>query len=367
MTRNPARFRLLLLCLLAVVWPQTALPCRYTVRETGFVDMGVERYLLRWHPGSDTPKQAIVTVERIAQEAFRDSPVILEIVTAGVPGLELVAPDGRSLSIPVSGSGKAFETALQDACRRIAGSAFRETLVQHLTRQYGVVLLLEGASADANARAREAAGAAIDKINREMKFMPKPVAHGPSLLVLKADSFSEESILLWSLGPDERTLAEPHVAVLYGRARRIGPLLKGGEITQQTLYNILSLVGADCECGLDPRLLRGIALPVNWNKQTRAFVAAELGFDPDNPMVMDEVSHILKMRANLHPRPTRQGSRAAVDDLPVPFVEDGEPAGSKAAPANPLLKNLAYTLSGIAGLVVLAAVWMVLRARWRDS
>jgi hypothetical protein len=113
--------------------------------------------------------------------------------------------------------------------------------------------------------------------------------------------------------------------------------------------------------------IRGIGLPVKWNKETRAIVAADLGFDPDNPMVMTEVSHILKMRETPYPWAAREGVTAAVDDLPVPFVVDTKPIGPKAPPPNPLLTNLAYALSGVAGLVVVVAVWMVLRARRRNS
>jgi len=385
MPRSCGPFLLFLLLALSSLCPQTCLACRYNVRETGFVDLGVERYFLFCYAGRDTPSDSLSAAEEIAEVAFRDSPVVLQIVPADVqeghpalryrkrtkdtssPSFVLVSPTERSRPIPVQDSDDTFRPAFEKACRQITSSAFRETLVQHLARHYGVVLILEGPNADANVKAREAARAAIETINRQMRFMPKRVARGPFLLTLKPDSFSEERILLWSLGLEKEVLAEPHAAVLYGRARRIGPLLKGDEITQETLYNILSVVGADCECGLDPRMLRGIGLPVKWDKKTRAVVAADLGFDPDNPMVMTEVSHIMKMRATLYPWSAREGASAAKDDLPVPFVEDTEPTSSRAASASPLWTTLAYTLSGVAGLVVLAAVWMILRARRRNS
>jgi hypothetical protein len=286
---------------------------------------------------------------------------------ASAPGFVLVSPDERSRPIPVQGQGETLRPALQTAFRQIASSRFREILIHHVARHYAVVLLLEGPKAAANAKAREAANAAIEKISRQMKFMSKPVARGPVLLTLGPASFSEERILLWSLGVENELLAEPHAAVLYGRVRRIGPLVKGREITPDALYNILAMVGADCECGLDPRLIRGIGLPVQWNKQTRAVVSADLGFDPDNPMVITEVAYILKIRATLYPEPVRDSAAAAADDPFIPFVEDNKPVCPRVASANPLLARVAYVLSGAAALVVLAAVWIVVRARRTNS
>jgi hypothetical protein len=371
---------------LSSLYPQTCLACRYNVRETGFVDLGVERYFLFCYVGRDTPSDLLSVIEETAEAAFRDSPVVLQVVPADAqkdhpalkyresakgtpfPSFVLVSPTERSRPIPVQGSDNTFRQALDTACRRIASSAVRETLVQRVARHYAVVLLIEGPNETANARARKAAEAAIETINRQMAFMPKPVTRGPVLLTLKPDSFSTERILLWSLGVlDEEVLAQPHAAVIYGKARRIGPLLKGDQITQQTLENILFIVGADCECGLDPRLYSGIGLPVKWNKETRAFVAADLGFDPDNPMVMIEVSQIMKIRAAMYPWSPRERPSAAADDLPVPFVEDNKPAGTRAAAANPWLTSVVYILSGVAGLVVVVTLWMVLRARRRDS
>lgn len=385
MARSSTPILLLLLFAISNFWPQSCLACRYNVRETGFVDLGAERYLLFCYAGRNTPIESLSAIEEVARAALRDSPIALQMVPADVqqdhpalkyrkgtrntsaPGFVLVSPDERSRPIPVQGWGDSFRPALQTAFRQITSSRFRETLIQHVARHYAVVLLLEGPNAAANAKAREAAKAAIEKINRQMKFMPKPVASGPVLLTLEPASFSEERILLWSLGLEDGILAEPCAAVLYGRVRRIGPLVKGREIAPEALYNILSVVGADCECGLDPRTIRGIGLPVQWNKQTRAVVAANLGFDPDNPMVMTEVAHILKIRAALYPGSVRESASASANDPFVPFVEDKKPVCSRATSANPVLPILAYVLSGAAALVVLAAVWMVLRARRRNS
>lgn len=96
-------------------------------------------------------------------------------------------------------------------------------------------------------------------------------------------------------------------------------------------------------------------------------MSADLGFDPDNPMVITEVAYILKIRATLYPEPVRDSAAAAADDPFIPFVEDNKPVCPRVASANPLLARVAYVLSGAAALVVLAAVWIVVRARRTNS
>ena len=366
---------------------QTCLGCQYNVRETGFVDLGVERYFLFCYVSRQTPRDVVSALEKTARETLRDSRVVFQIVPVGVqedhpalkylhrsdasslPSVVLVSPAELSLVIPVPGPANALEPAFETSLRNVVSSPFRETIVRHVASSYGVVLLIEGVKLEANAKAREAAEAAIETINSQIRYMPKPITRGPVLLTLTPDSFSSERVLLWSLGMDEEALGQPQAVVLYGRARHIGPLLKGDEITKETLYNILSIVGADCECGLDPRLIRGNGLPVRWDKDTQRIVAADLGFDPDNPMVITEVSQIMRMRASLYPWAfsAREDMAVTVDDLPVPFVEDMDPPRSSGLQDDPVLARLAYTVAGMAALVLIAGAFMVLRAARRTS
>jgi hypothetical protein len=184
------------------------------------------------------------------------------------------------------------------------------------------------------------------------------------MVTLKKDAFSEERILLWSLGIEEAELAEPRAAVLYGRARWIGPLLRGAEITAEILYNILSVVGADCECNIDPRVMRGTSLPVEWDEKTRSQVAKDLGFDPDNPMVMTEVSQILRMGTLFYPEAFSrvENSNLPADDLPVPFVDDAVPYGPPDTADYPFASRLWIALAGTAGIVLIAGVYLFLRS-----
>jgi hypothetical protein len=219
---------------------------------------------------------------------------------------------------------------------------------------YAVVLLIDGPDAKQNERAFEQVRRAANEISNYLEYMPKPIDRGPSILRVSAEKARGERILLWSLGLQEQDLTQPHAAVLYGKARWIGPLLVGEEITLDTLARILFVVGADCECGLDPRMIRGAMLPINWASDTRAKVAANLGFDPDNPMVATEVSQILRMRTLLRPEflQARQ-TRAEYDDLPVPYVEDLEARETKVLPG---LTQLGFITGGVALLVVVVGL-----------
>jgi len=71
----------------------------------------------------------------------------------------------------------------------------------------------------------------------------------------------------------------------------------GEEITLGLLTRVLFLVGADCECDLDPRMLRGTGIPIPWNERLHSLVTQDLGFDPNNPLVRMEVSQIMRVRA----------------------------------------------------------------------
>jgi len=378
----------LAVCLLTGFGLRTVLFCRYNVRETGFVDLGVERYSLYYFMQQDAPLEAISTLEGIAEEILYDTSVRLEVVDAdrqqdhpalkyldltqedSRPAAVLVSPHETSLTIPierpVERPGEAFASSVRAALQGLTSSPLRDQLVRQLASSYAVVLLLESTDAEANKRARQAIRRACEDIERQMKFMPKPIARGPVLVALRPDVFPDERILLWSLGMAGESLHEPRAAVLYGRARWIGPVLTGDDINERILFNILSVVGADCECGLDPILIRGTILPIKWSREVQAQVAEELGFDPENPMVKLEVSQILRMKASLYPDAWANPNRSALtvddlDDLPVPFVED-MPSREELARENPVVRNLLYLGGALAVLVLIVGAFILLRA-----
>ena len=125
-----------------------------------------------------------------------------------------------------------------------------------------------------------------------MDAMPKASGQPPTILELPFARRSEEKVLLWSLGIDQKD-PQPSAVVLYGRGRMMGTVLKGLDISDNKLDHYLSMIGLDCECGLDRRWMTGQRVPIRWDQNTQHQVAQALEFDPENPMVKMEISRIL--------------------------------------------------------------------------
>jgi hypothetical protein len=306
-------------CLLACLQSQPAIACRYTVHEVGFVDLRIEQYYLFGYICDETNSDIASAFKQISHAALVNSNIKFEIINTdqqkdhpamklldlqkvkSLPTAVLVSPDGQSLPVPVTESDRPFEETLRSAFEGILSSPKREEIIKQVIETYGVVLLIEGADDQENKKAKEAASGAIELISSQMEMMPKPIANPPVLMVMDQKSLSDEEILLWSLGLDGEEKGEPHAAVLYGRARWIGPLFKGEEIDENNLASVLFVIGADCECGFDHRWLQGTMLPARWTDKTQAKMAENLGFDPENPMIKMEMSMIIRRGSYSYP------------------------------------------------------------------
>ena len=113
------------------------------------------------------------------------------------------------------------------------------------------------------------------------------------MIEIPRSALAAEKVLLWSLGIGESMPEEPVAAVVYGRGRRLGPLLEGEAITRTQLSTMLGLLGQDCECDLDRSWMQGPLVPMSWGMEQQAEVLKEVGFDAENPMVKTEISRIL--------------------------------------------------------------------------
>jgi hypothetical protein len=353
--------------------------CRYNVRETGFVDFGIDNYTLFIRAEKDASPDDVTRLESAVTAALVDSNVSSRIIGADAdlgsllpsfvqsqPGAAndsravLLSPMGRHLSLGDSLETAGSSDSLELLLKEVASSPIRDGITERIVADYAVILLIEGSQSERNAEAYQKVANTVAEIAKYLKYMPKPIERGPSILKMSAEASRNERVLLWSLGLQEDDLESPHVAVLYGKVRWIGPLLTGDEITEEMLFRILSLVGADCECGLDTRLLRGKMLPVTWRSGIRARVAKNLGFDPENPMVATEVSQILRMRALLWPEfePSRR-TAADFDELPVPFVDDIEAEEQQAFGFGPVILmagTIALVAVGIGTAVLIVAI-----------
>jgi hypothetical protein len=277
-----------------LLMPMAAMACRYSVRDTGFVDLGAGGYRLEWAAPADFPEKGTREWAQAAAALLADSNVQYSAIRAdgnGTGELRLSDPAGRTLSVarigPESGT---------DAFRwvdSVVSSPARDRLLRESLRSYAVVVLVEGTDAAGNARVAEAARAAIASVSRLIPGMPKPVSVPPQMLLVPVAQQAGERVFLWGLGMEPGTVTEPRLALVYGRGRRLGGTLEGPLITATALRERLVLVGQDCECDLDRAWLRGPMIPARWDAALQQAAAKTLGFDPENPMVRAEVGRIV--------------------------------------------------------------------------
>ena len=297
-------FPSVLLC--AVLWIHPAFACRYNVRETGFVDLGIDPYILCGYVDGNTPPGVAADFKKITDEIFLETNVIFRLVdmdrrkdhsaikhfdpnVQSAPAAVLVSPDGQTLPIPVRERGELFEKSFRAALDRVLFSPQRSEILKQVSKAYGVIMLIEGPDAEENALAKKEASSAVEAVASQMEFMPKEIVNPPKLVVMDANTLGEEEVLLWSLGLEAKDVNEPMAIVLYGRARWIGPLFRGEQINEDDLASVLFIIGADCECGLDFRWLQGTMLPTRWDRKTHERAVASLGFDPESPMIKMEI------------------------------------------------------------------------------
>ncbi|MHC4519660.1 MAG: hypothetical protein ACYTAS_13805 [Planctomycetota bacterium] len=286
--------------------------CRYNVLEVGFIDLGIEPYYLFGYVGDETPAASVAALQEEVEAALIDTNIVFEVVGAGgdpnhpaasylrgheitkLPAVVLVSPDGQSMQVPLERAEDSLVKAFLARVEGILISTKRAEILARSAETYGIVLLIEGPDEAANAKAREAADAAVAQIAEQMDMMPKPIANPPEVVTLPAKSLADEQLLLWSLDVKPEDVNAPHAAVIYSRGRWIGPMFRGDQITPENLADVLYVIGADCECGLDHRWLQGTMLPARWNGRLQAATAENLGFDPESPMVKMEMVSIIR-------------------------------------------------------------------------
>ncbi len=292
--------------------PDPAFGCRYNVREIGFVDVGVEPYRLFVYVPQAVGTGEIDDLKDTLAAASVDTNLRCEPVPAGVdanhpawrflsahgidsyPAAVMVSPDGPSRRLLLPADVPSLTEAACLSLEAVLDSPTRRQILEKAADSYGVVLLSEGPQQDRNAAAREAVSAAISYVGEQLEFLPKAIARGPEMVVLDHSSLAGEDTLLWTLGLEPEDVNEPCAAIFYSRGRWIGPLFKGELLTDANLLRVLSIIGADCECGFDHRWLQGTMLPARWDQGLQQKVAASLGFDPESPMVKMEMVSIVR-------------------------------------------------------------------------
>jgi hypothetical protein len=281
------------------------------------MDWEKDQYQLYVFISPDAPSPLEGQIRSAADRELQDTNVKVDVVRLGqgtdhpaekwlrqwglaeFPCGVLISPDRQSLPLHRPEFGKPSEDSFAAVFRQVASSPVRERILQQAAEAFGVVLLVEGNEAAANARARQQVRLALEAIRQEMRFMPKTIQRPPVFLDLSRAKFAQERMLGWSLGLGTNQPVAPRAAVIYGKGRWLGPLMQGAEIAERNVTGILSFIGADCECGLDILWTRGTQLPVKWDTKLHALATRTLGFDPEDPLVKLEAGRILERWASL--------------------------------------------------------------------
>lgn len=288
------------------IWPSlgawffatlTVLACRYSVRDTGFVDLGSSAYrlVLDVPTGAPTllPPEFSVTATRVLEDSNIEWSLQQSAGSSDLPRLRLIDSAGRSLELSRDPKALSNAESLLQWVQSAALSPRREELLGEALQAYAVVVLIEGRDVAENDRVRRIVESASATIQRLMPSMPKPVDTPPRLVSIPVEQQASESVLIWGLGFDPAPAGEPRLAIVYGRGRRLGSTLEGPTITRTALQERLALIGQDCECDLDRAWLKGPILPGRWTRDLQQTASKLLGFDPENPMVRSEVSRIV--------------------------------------------------------------------------
>ena len=318
------------------------LACRYSVRDTGFVDLGEEAYRLVLS-GRDLGARSDL-YRRIAAASLLDANItftVREEKETSEPVLTLEGSKDRKLVLARGDAVPADAAGAMALLESVALSPVRAEIHDTALKAFAVVVLVEGTRGNDNARVRGSLEAAIQELSQLMLTMPKPVSTPPALIRIGLEQLARERVTLWGLGFDPEPSADPRVAIVFGRGRRIGSPLEGPLITQTAVQERLVIIGQDCECELDRAWMKGPLLPARWDSGRQVQAARLLGFDPENPLVRTEISRIVMRGPDEGQRKRLSGtlltlcySEVALEDLPAPAEET--PDASAAPEASPV-------------------------------
>ena len=266
--------------------------CAYNVRDVGFVVLDSSPYTLTVKIPKDTDPALVEEIEDILFFKLLDSNVkgvVEKVDNIGTAWLKNAEGDGIQIPIPSDlKETKLLEKIIND----VVHSDVRQEIQEAATDHYAVILLFEGKNEEENKQFYEEAKSAVNKITARMNMLPKEITNPPVIKRVPWDGTVYDLVLHWSVGasnPRENNYA----VVLYGRARMMGDLLTNDEITETRLLEYMSIIGSDCECGLDRSWMQGTMLPARWDAPLLQRITSSAGFDPENPRTKMEISMTL--------------------------------------------------------------------------
>jgi hypothetical protein len=327
-----------------VAWlPQVpANACRYSVRDTGFVEFETSPWTLRL---SGFDSSTLARWQQAAGAQLLESNLRLEAVpspspspgstaSSTAPVLTLRGPDDRELPLAPPAALPMDSPGMASFLDQLVLSPLRDQLHQRLLESFAVILLIEGTDTPANTAARRAADEAIRAFTPLLRSLPKPVDFPPRLSTLTPSDLAAERILVWSLGCNPAPQRDPRALVLFGRGRCLDQPLEGPLITRSALVERLHVIGQDCECDLDRSVFQGPMFPARWDSSRQTTAARSLGFDPENPLVRTEVSRIV-LRGPTPGQSRRAATPSDADPLAFGYREDAvdpDPAAESIEP-----------------------------------
>lgn len=285
-----------------------ATACKYTVRETGFTDLGTQPYLLNVYVDDITTDSLINIIRSMAYISFSNTIIETNIIQTGkdtvyeklldkkhivYPTSLLLSPIGEKLIIPLNISGSHHPISIGKVFQQISHSPTRQKVLEACISSLAVILFIEGDDKERNQIALRVVKNTLQDVLKVMHNLPKEVANPPEMIKVPRQRFKDELYLLYSIGYDPVTMLEPAVAVIYGRGRMMGSMLYSQQINVNYLFNLISIVGADCECNLDNSWKLGRMLLFQWDEDLQKKTIRELGVDVENPFVKAEMAQML--------------------------------------------------------------------------
>ncbi len=314
---------------LAALFCESTSACKYTVRDVAFVDMDGSWYELVLLLDDETPTDITKVIKATAIEGLAESNVQFSVVDIDnnatqtqlallrsheidrFPAAVLVAPDGRSKQISLPDLKSEQSVALRNTIQSLVSSALRESLLEKLVDLHSAVLIIESDDSKQNERALAMVEDAIERVEATLPDLPKPIEVPPQVWAVDKEEAQREEILLWSLGVDVSASDVPQIALVFGRGRNLGQVIKLSEDAERELLHALAVAGLDCECELDRSWMQSPMFPHVWTVAHETQAAKSLGFDPGHPLVKVEMSRILSRG----PSSTNLGTRNSPDAL----------------------------------------------------
>ena len=207
--------------------------------------------------------------------------------------VELVDTQGNSVSlpIPVETTAGTWDLAgwLND---HLFLPALKQISAESL-ESFAHLLVIEGDEVTEKSRVHHLADQALSAIQRLEPLLPRPISFPLRKMIVHAENSDQQMLLRRMMGCGDTKSPETLLAVIYGRGRLAGPVMRGDRLTMQEVLAQLALVGQSCECETDRAWLEEPSLPFQWDALIRGKASSLLGFDPDSPLVRAEMLRIV--------------------------------------------------------------------------